>query len=153
MELIRHAGWTKIRQTSAFIAPHNTYLATQQFVVRLRAVVSTALRRPQKVVFEIWDAQLLRSGEGSRLMPSWLGTRITSALQLPRLIWTVSFLRVPSVSPCTHRISQMSEARVAKRKTHTKSRKGCFQCKQRHTKVCRPCRSPSRGNSQSQKWA
>ncbi|KAH5266262.1 hypothetical protein HBI88_033690 [Parastagonospora nodorum] len=28
----------------------------------------------------------------------------------------------------------MSEARVAKRKTHTKSRKGCFQCKQRHTK-------------------
>jgi hypothetical protein len=30
---------------------------------------------------------------------------------------------------------EMSEARVAKRKTHTKSRKGCFQCKQRHTKV------------------
>jgi hypothetical protein len=29
---------------------------------------------------------------------------------------------------------QMSESRVAKRKTHTKSRKGCHQCKQRHTK-------------------
>ena len=29
----------------------------------------------------------------------------------------------------------MTEQRVAKRKTHTKSRKGCFQCKQRHTKV------------------
>lgn len=29
----------------------------------------------------------------------------------------------------------MTENRVAKRKTHTKSRKGCFQCKQRHTKV------------------
>ncbi|EMD93838.1 hypothetical protein COCC4DRAFT_54056 [Bipolaris maydis ATCC 48331] len=28
----------------------------------------------------------------------------------------------------------MTEKRVAKRKTHTKSRKGCFQCKQRHTK-------------------
>ncbi|KAH7359848.1 hypothetical protein BKA66DRAFT_515029 [Pyrenochaeta sp. MPI-SDFR-AT-0127] len=28
----------------------------------------------------------------------------------------------------------MAEQRVAKRKTHTKSRKGCFQCKQRHTK-------------------
>ncbi|KAH9870862.1 hypothetical protein J1614_006434 [Plenodomus biglobosus] len=28
----------------------------------------------------------------------------------------------------------MTEQRVAKRKTHTKSRKGCFQCKQRHTK-------------------
>ncbi|EUC42160.1 hypothetical protein COCMIDRAFT_104239 [Bipolaris oryzae ATCC 44560] len=26
------------------------------------------------------------------------------------------------------------EKRVAKRKTHTKSRRGCFQCKQRHTK-------------------
>lgn len=25
--------------------------------------------------------------------------------------------------------------RVAKRKTHRKSRNGCFQCKQRHTKV------------------
>jgi hypothetical protein len=29
----------------------------------------------------------------------------------------------------------MAEQRVVKRKTHTKSRKGCFQCKQRHTKV------------------
>lgn len=28
-----------------------------------------------------------------------------------------------------------TEQRVAKRKTHTKSRKGCFQCKQRHTKA------------------
>ncbi|KAF2846577.1 hypothetical protein T440DRAFT_405202 [Plenodomus tracheiphilus IPT5] len=28
----------------------------------------------------------------------------------------------------------MTEQRVVKRKTHTKSRKGCFQCKQRHTK-------------------
>jgi hypothetical protein len=28
----------------------------------------------------------------------------------------------------------MSEVRVAKRKPHTKSRKGCHQCKQRHTK-------------------
>jgi len=28
----------------------------------------------------------------------------------------------------------MSERRVVKRKTHTKSRKGCLQCKQRHTK-------------------
>ncbi|KAF2179160.1 hypothetical protein K469DRAFT_597014 [Zopfia rhizophila CBS 207.26] len=28
----------------------------------------------------------------------------------------------------------MAEQRVAKRKPHTKSRKGCFQCKQRHTK-------------------
>ncbi|KNG49980.1 c6 zinc finger domain protein [Stemphylium lycopersici] len=28
----------------------------------------------------------------------------------------------------------MTEQRVAKRKTHTKSRRGCFQCKQRHTK-------------------
>ncbi|KAF2028361.1 hypothetical protein EK21DRAFT_70068 [Setomelanomma holmii] len=28
----------------------------------------------------------------------------------------------------------MAEQRVAKRKTHTKSRKGCWQCKQRHTK-------------------
>ncbi|KAH8725631.1 hypothetical protein GQ44DRAFT_615449 [Phaeosphaeriaceae sp. PMI808] len=28
----------------------------------------------------------------------------------------------------------MSEPRVTKRKTHTKSRKGCYQCKQRHTK-------------------
>lgn len=32
-------------------------------------------------------------------------------------------------------IATMTEQRVAKRKTHTKSRKGCFQCKQRHTKV------------------
>jgi hypothetical protein len=38
-------------------------------------------------------------------------------------------------SACTHCIHEMSEARVAKRKTHTKSRKGCFQCKQRHSKV------------------
>jgi hypothetical protein len=29
----------------------------------------------------------------------------------------------------------MTEQRVAKRKAHTKSRKGCFQCKQKHTKV------------------
>ena len=29
------------------------------------------------------------------------------------------------------------QPKVAKRKTHTKSRKGCFQCKQRHTKVSR----------------
>ncbi|KAI8941871.1 hypothetical protein NX059_003068 [Plenodomus lindquistii] len=28
----------------------------------------------------------------------------------------------------------MTDQRVAKRKTHTKSRKGCFQCKNRHTK-------------------
>lgn len=36
--------------------------------------------------------------------------------------------------------ASMSEAenRVAKRKSHTKSRRGCFQCKQRHTKVGPP---------------
>jgi hypothetical protein len=35
-----------------------------------------------------------------------------------------------------HELVQMAtEQRVAKRKTHTKSRKGCFQCKQRHTKA------------------
>ncbi|KAI4645545.1 uncharacterized protein J4E78_009458 [Alternaria triticimaculans] len=38
----------------------------------------------------------------------------------------------------------MPEQRVAKRKTHTKSRKGCFQCKQRHTK-CNEAR-PRCGN-------
>ncbi|KAF1838894.1 hypothetical protein BDW02DRAFT_304511 [Decorospora gaudefroyi] len=38
----------------------------------------------------------------------------------------------------------MTEQRIAKRKTHTKSRKGCFQCKQRHTK-CNEAR-PRCGN-------
>ncbi|KAK1907739.1 hypothetical protein P3342_006068 [Pyrenophora teres f. teres] len=38
----------------------------------------------------------------------------------------------------------MTEQRVAKRKTHTKSRKGCFQCKSRHTK-CNEAR-PRCGN-------
>jgi hypothetical protein len=32
-------------------------------------------------------------------------------------------------------MAEPSEGRVTKRKAHTKSRKGCFQCKQRHTKV------------------
>ncbi|KAL5114872.1 hypothetical protein ACEQ8H_007250 [Pleosporales sp. CAS-2024a] len=38
----------------------------------------------------------------------------------------------------------MAEARVVKRRTHTKSRRGCFQCKQRHTK-CNEAR-PRCGN-------
>ncbi|RMZ71938.1 RTM1 [Pyrenophora seminiperda CCB06] len=38
----------------------------------------------------------------------------------------------------------MTDQRVAKRKTHTKSRKGCFQCKTRHTK-CNEAR-PRCGN-------
>ncbi|KAF1937989.1 hypothetical protein EJ02DRAFT_355534 [Clathrospora elynae] len=38
----------------------------------------------------------------------------------------------------------MPEPRIAKRKTHTKSRKGCVQCKQRHTK-CNEAR-PRCGN-------
>lgn len=31
--------------------------------------------------------------------------------------------------------TEKSEARAAKRKAHRKSRNGCYQCKQRHTKV------------------
>lgn len=70
---------------------------------------------------EIWDAQLLRLWEGSKLMSSWLGTRITSALQLPGLIWAVSFLRARIASVKCLKHASRSAKRIQSREKDASS--------------------------------